>query len=652
MTPPRAICVCIVLSFLVACAADPAVPAGSHLAPVLAGEPADGRYIVVLDGSASPSALANSAGAAPLHTYGAALDGFSARLSPQAIDHLRANPHVLFIEPDSEVHAVAQTLPMGVNRIEADLNDVADIDGVDVRVDVGVAILDTGVDLDHPDLNVVAGVHLTRGRDKGGDDGNGHGSHVAGIVGALDNGIGSVGVAPGARIYAVKVLGDSGSGFVSEIIAGIDWVTARADVISVANMSLGGGGVDDTNGGDCHASQSSYHLALCGSVDAGIVYTVAAGNEADDAANHVPAAYDEALTVSALADFDGVPGGLLDTTVVFSACTETLDDSFACFSNYGSDVDAMAPGVRIYSTWMAGGYNTISGTSMASPHAAGAVALEIAANGRDRDIDGDFDAADVAAIRSAVVAAGNPAPCDGGVCADDPDDAQEPLLDVGGGCSVAADCDDQNTCTDDACAGGTCTHAAVADDAACAGGLCCGGVCAPSACVGDADCSDGSDCTTDACLGGGTCAAMCTHSALVDGSSCATGSCCAGVCCGDLCCAGACVAPACDLDADCGDAQACTTDTCSDPTTCTAACTNSWAACGAADSCCGPACDAGNDGDCGGAVCGNLVCEGAGEDCHTCPGDCRCSGRDCAACCGDGACTASEKPANCPVDCG
>ena len=235
-------------------------------------------------------------------------------------------------------------------------------------MNVDVAVIDTGVDFDHPDLNVYTAGATNCSTATTADDGNGHGTHVAGTIGALDNRIGVVGVAPGARIWPVRVLNDAGSGTWSAVICGIDYVTAHASEIEVANMSLGGGGADDGNCGNTNGD--AMHQAICRSVAAGVTYVVAAGNSAADASTFVPAAYDEVITVSALADFDGKPDGLGAAT-----CRSDLDDTFASFSNYGDDVDVVAPGVCIKSTWMGGGYSTISGTSMASPHVAGAAAL-------------------------------------------------------------------------------------------------------------------------------------------------------------------------------------------------------------------------------------------------------------------------------------
>jgi subtilisin family serine protease len=274
---------------------------------------------------------------------------------------------VASVEPDRIVSIAAQTTPTGINRIDGELSSTVSGNGSGT-VSVDVAVLDTGIDVDHPDLNVVGGRNCSTGQSY--DDGNGHGSHVAGTIAAKDDGNGVVGVAPGARLWAVRVLNKSGSGSTSTVICGIDWVTANAQTIEVANMSLGGSGSDSSCGGS-----DAYHNAICRSVQAGVAYTVAAGNSAANANSFRPATYAEVITVSALADFDGLTGGAGAAT-----CRSDRDDTFADFSNYGSDIDLIAPGVCILSTYKGGGYATGSGTSMASPHVAGAAALYAASH--------------------------------------------------------------------------------------------------------------------------------------------------------------------------------------------------------------------------------------------------------------------------------
>jgi subtilisin len=239
-----------------------------------------------------------------------------------------------------------------------------------------VAVIDTGIQSNHPDLHVVGGVDFTGNR-HGSEDGNGHGTHVSGTIAAKQNGVGVVGVAPGAGLYAVKVLDDRGSGQNSWVIAGVNWVAANgpgtAANIRVANMSLGG------------ASSQAILDALDGAVAAGVAVCVAAGNSSADCRGTSPANSTNlgVNTVSALCDSDGQPGGL------GAATSYGADDTFASFSNNGRNetvapdpagdgVDVIAPGVNIYSTYKGGGYATMSGTSMASPHAAGVAALVVA----------------------------------------------------------------------------------------------------------------------------------------------------------------------------------------------------------------------------------------------------------------------------------
>jgi subtilisin family serine protease len=356
------------------------------------------RLIVVLKKSAVPADNVNevaremtqSVNGRLGHTYRAALRGFSVKANLQAAERFKRDPRVASVEEDLPVNIVAQTVPTGLNRTFATSNSNLDIDGTDdYRVDVDVAVLDTGIDLEHPDLNVVGGVDCstTPGAcGPGGDDDNYHGTHVAGTIGALDNGLGVVGVAPGARLRAVKVLDSQGSGYSSSVLAGIDWVVAQ-DNIEVINMSLSGLGVS-----------AAYQTAIDNAVANGVVVVVAAGNSDADANNYSPAYVPSAITVSALADFNGTAGGNGSPT-----CRTDEDDTLANFSNWGSAVDIAAPGVCILSTYPIekGEYGTLSGTSMAAPHVAGAAALLASGSNAPQN------ATDVAAIRDRLVNSGN-----------------------------------------------------------------------------------------------------------------------------------------------------------------------------------------------------------------------------------------------------
>jgi subtilisin len=235
-----------------------------------------------------------------------------------------------------------------------------------------VAVLDTGIDLSNSDLVAAPGANCVGSGPPEDDDVDGHGTFVAGVIGARNAGAGVVGVAPGTQLYAVKVLDAIGDGRVHQVICGIDWVTANAKPlgIRVANMSLSRALLDD-----------ALHLAVKRSVESGVVYTVAAGN-ADldgpprDLAFESPGSYPEVLTVTAASDTDGAPGG----TGPASCYPGESDDSYATFSNFATrPVDiahvVAAPGVCIESTARGGGVRTGSGTSAAAPHVAGVVAL-------------------------------------------------------------------------------------------------------------------------------------------------------------------------------------------------------------------------------------------------------------------------------------
>jgi subtilisin len=323
--------------------------------------------------------LARSLGFSIDRAYGHVVEGFSAHLTPAQVRRLAAHPAVAAVIVDEPVSLAAQTTPTGVSRIGATSSSAARINGLDdLRVDADVAIVDTGLAL-HSDLNVVGGVNCSTTDAGKWQDVHGHGTHVGGTVGAIDNGSGVVGVAPGVRLWAVKILGDDGEGLLSWYVCGLDWIGAQRDPadasrprFEVANMSVAKWGADD---GNCGASSADIlHAAICRLVDGGVTIAVAAGNDRGSAHRRVPAAYDEVITVSALADMDGKPGGLGDK-LCYSWGGYDKDDTFADFSNYGPDIDLIAPGKCIWSTVGVSTYGYLSGTSMAAPHVTGAIAL-------------------------------------------------------------------------------------------------------------------------------------------------------------------------------------------------------------------------------------------------------------------------------------
>jgi subtilisin family serine protease len=304
-------------------------------------------------------AKASISSAEIVNVYSKTLSGATLKLTKSQVQQLNGKKEIAYIEQDRIVIFAppcgtpnggpcgepdpgtggSQETPYGILRV----NGIANYTGTAVAW-----VVDTGIDLDHPDLNVDASRGFnafTSGKDaKSIDDGNGHGTHVSGTIAAKNNDFGVIGVAPGATVIPVKVLDSRGSGSYSGVIAGVDWVGAKGKSGDVANLSLGG-----------PVSQALDDAILAAS-NKGIKFALAAGNESSDANNSSPARVNGAniVTISAM----------------------DVNDKWAYFSNFGNPpIDFAAPGLDIKSTWKGGGYNTISGTSMASPHAAGVLLL-------------------------------------------------------------------------------------------------------------------------------------------------------------------------------------------------------------------------------------------------------------------------------------
>lgn len=339
------------------------------------------RYIVVLDNGADVSKVldrhVSRFGIVSRFTYSSVFNGYAATIPRRFVQAVSDDADVRFVTPDLPVSINYQEEPTGVRRIHASA-------GPSGGEGVVVAVLDTGIDPLHPDLkgNIAGFFDCVTGADP--IDLHGHGTHVAGTIVAVDNTIGVVGVAPKSKLWAVRVIDDTGSGFYANVICGLEFVHALSPMfgspspIHVVNMSIGGDGRDDGNCGLTNGD--AFHLAVCNVVSAGVTVVVAAGNDGYDLAYTVPAAYNEAITVTALGDSDGSPCGMGPNT------SRGADDTFPSFSNYPRSPDlahtVAGPGVDILSTYpqIWGSYKSMSGTSMASPAVAGAAAVYISRN--------------------------------------------------------------------------------------------------------------------------------------------------------------------------------------------------------------------------------------------------------------------------------
>lgn len=382
----------IVSSFLLTVAATAQPP--SDVVP--------GRYIVALKAGASPEGVIAGHGLAADRIYRSAVNGFAGAIPPGQVRAIEADPDVLEVIPDRVVKAVGtgivaakaagkpgpkptptpapQVVPAGVERIGGDPTSA-----LWTGNGVGVAIVDTGLDFPHEDLNVASAASSFTAYGSTAQDDNGHGTHVGGIVAAKNNTVDVVGVAPEATLYAVKVLDSTGSGLDSTIIDGLDWVHANAALVSppirVVNMSLGRAGTVNDD--------PALHAAVQSLYAAGIAVVVAAGNDSKtEVSQQVPATYPEVLAIASTTALTGtsqyrsLPGGIVADTASYF----TTDGAFDPGTGIG--VSISAPGesqenvsraggissIGILSTKLGGGTVRMSGTSMAAPHVAGVAA--------------------------------------------------------------------------------------------------------------------------------------------------------------------------------------------------------------------------------------------------------------------------------------
>ncbi|KAF1680298.1 S8 family serine peptidase [Bacillus mexicanus] len=263
----------------------------------------------------------------------------SATLDQKAVKEIKQDSSVAYVEEDHIAHEYAQTVPYGISQIKAPALHSQGYTGTNVKV----AVIDSGIDSSHPDLNVKGGASFVPSEPSPYQDGSSHGTHVAGTIAALNNSIGVLGVAPNASLYAVKVLDSAGSGQYSWIINGIEW--AISNKVNVINMSLGG-----------PSGSAALQTVVDKAVSSGIVVVAAAGNSGSSGSSSTvgyPAKYPSAIAVGAV----------------------NSSSQRASFSSVGPELDVMAPGVAIQSTLPRGAYGSNNGTSMASPHVAGAAAL-------------------------------------------------------------------------------------------------------------------------------------------------------------------------------------------------------------------------------------------------------------------------------------
>jgi aqualysin 1 len=328
-------------------ATAPAVRDAAPLRSASSARAVPNAYIVVLNEGGNPRAVAAVAGVEPRFVYEHAVKGFAATLNEGQLNALQHNPNVAYVEQDQTVAATTTQsgATWGIDRIDQrDLPLSGTYTYTPTGAGVTAYVIDTGILVSHTQFGGRASVGYDAvGDGRGGIDCNGHGTHVSGTIGSA-----TYGVAKGVTLKAVRVLGCDGSGTNSGVIAGVDWVTANHATPAVANMSLGGG------------ASTALDDAVNRAIASGVTFAVAAGNDNLDACTGSPSRVPNAITVGAT----------------------TSTDARASYSDYGTCVDIFAPGSSILSTWYTSttATNTISGTSMASPHVAGVAALYLQGN--------------------------------------------------------------------------------------------------------------------------------------------------------------------------------------------------------------------------------------------------------------------------------
>ncbi len=358
---------------LAAIAALPMIALAAPVQAQQAGDKIPGSYICVFDANkvsrgnamAEAQRSAQAAQGQLRHVYSVAIRGFAVNAAPQAIANMQANnPNISYCEQDQVMTVIQRKLGGGGSTQPAQETPwgIAWVNGGRPGTFATAWVIDSGVQLNHPDLNVdtVRSRNFTGSGDA--SDQNGHGTHVAGTIAAIDNTIGVIGVAPGAPVVSVRVLDRRGSGSTSGVIAGVDYVAQFGRPGDVANMSLGGG------------ISTTLDNAVIAASAGGVRFVLAAGNESQNAANSSPAR--------------------ANGPNIYTISSFAVGDNWSSFSNFGNPpVDFAEPGSAIKSTWIGSGYNTISGTLMAAPHFAGILLQGAPGNGGrvNGDPDGNAD---------------------------------------------------------------------------------------------------------------------------------------------------------------------------------------------------------------------------------------------------------------------